>query len=463
MTGIEVHNWGGDVYSYPAVVVTPESVDDLVAIMKDKERYPSPVRAVGSNHSTTRCGAADRGTLVVMKKFTKILEVGEDTVAAQAGALYIDVTEHLERKGKQFFVNIELGNLTMGSACTSATKDASMPGEMGQVNSYAVVIKMVNAKGELVEFNENSPELLQMARSSYGLIGIVYECRFRIRKLRPMAVYHENYGLDEFIERLPELKARNQSMMFYLYPHEEKISVEYRRYHDGSRFSRRWVWRLRNWAWKTFAPFYGSLVNQYVPWPGMRSWLADFLNVGTRLVLRFVLHGNDTSPSAQMIRYPEVSGPSKYTFSIWAFPEESYPEALRNYFRFCKEHYRKYKFRCDLLNVGYRIAGDQGSFLSYSFNGPVMTLDPVATGGLGWDEFLRAYNEFCSDHGGVPLFNQTKWITPAQATRAFGDRIEKFRGYVEKHDPDGRLLNMYFRELIADNAISSAWPSYVRP
>lgn len=445
---IEVQNWGGDVYSYPTVVVTPESVEEIVAVMKDKERYPSPVRAVGSNHSTTQCGVADGGTLVVMKNLSKILAVGEDSVTAQAGAFYIDVGERLEKMGKQFFVNIELGNLTMGSACTCATKDASMRGEMGQVNSYAVVIKMVGAKGELLEFSDNDPELLQMARSSYGLIGIVYECTFRIQALRPMSVYHENYNLSDFVEKLPELKSRNQSMMFYLYPHDDKISVEYRQYHDGSRFSRRWVWRLRNWAWKTFAPFYGSVVTRHVPWPGLRSRLADLLNIGTRLVLRFFLHGHDTSPSAQMIRYPEVSGASKYTFSIWAFAEERYPEALRDYFRFCKDHYRKYKFRCDLLNVGYRIAGDQGSLLSYSFDGPVMTLDPVATGALGWDEFLRAYNQFCSDHGGAPLFNQTKWIMPEQAKKAFGGRIEKFRHYMECYDPEERLLNRYFRELL---------------
>jgi FAD binding domain len=446
MTRIEVHNWGKDVYSYPAAVVTPESLEELVAIMKDKDKYPAPVRAVGSNHSTTRCGVADGGTMVVMKKFNKILEVAESTVTAQAGALYINVNEHLEKQGKQLFVNVELGNLTMGSASTGGTKDASMPGEMGQVCSHAVVIKMVGASGELLEFNENDPALLQMARSSYGLIGIVYECTFRIQRLRPMSVYHESYDVEEFVHRLPVLKARNHSMMFYLFPHDDKVTVEFRHYHEGDRFSRRWVWAVRNWAWKSFAPFYGRVVSKYVVWLGLRYWLVDRLSWVTRVVLTFIVRGQDTSPSAQMIRYPEVSGLSKYTFSIWAFSEDAYPEALRGYFQFCKDYYRKYKFRCDLPNVGYRIAKDQGSLFSYSFNGTVMTLDPVATGALGWDEFLRAYNVFCSGRGGVPLFNQTKWITPVQARKAFGERIAKIRGFLEKYDPERRMLNDYFRE-----------------
>jgi FAD/FMN-containing dehydrogenase len=82
MARIEVYNWGKDVYSSPAAVVAPESLEELIAIMKDKEKYPAPVRAVGSNHSTTRCGVADGGTMVVMTRFDKILEVAESTVTA---------------------------------------------------------------------------------------------------------------------------------------------------------------------------------------------------------------------------------------------------------------------------------------------------------------------------------------------------------------------------------------------
>ncbi|MDA9983153.1 FAD-linked oxidase [Gammaproteobacteria bacterium] len=349
------------------------------------------------------------------------------------------------------FVNVELGNLTLGSACTGGTKDASMPGEVGQVCSYAVNIKMVSANGELIEFNEGDPDALQLARSSYGLFGIVYEVTFRIQKLRPMAIHHENYEVEEFIRKLPELKSRGESMMLYLFPHEDKVTVEYRKYGDGCKISKRWVWKVRNWVWKTFAPLFSWFVSKYVPWSGLRYWLVDRLNGITRWVQKAFLQGEQTSPAAQMIRYPEKSGRSAYTFSIWTFPEEDYPDLLRSYFRFCKDYYRKYDWRCDMLNVGYRIAEDRGSLFSYSYNGTVLTLDPVSSGNHGWNEFLRAYNEFCSNKGGTPLFNQTKWITPRQARKAFGDRIDQFRGAIEKYDPEQRMLNAYFRERFVEN------------
>ena len=189
--GVEVTNWEGSITSYPSVVTHPSTVEDIISIMKDAEKYPSPVRAVGSNHSTTRCGVADGGTVVIMRNMDRILEIDSDTVTVEAGALYIDVAQELQKHGLQFYVNVELGNLTMGSGACGGTKDASMPGEFGQVCSYAIGIKMVTPSGELFEVTEDQPELLQIMRSSYGLFGIIYEVTFRVRLLRPLAVHHE--------------------------------------------------------------------------------------------------------------------------------------------------------------------------------------------------------------------------------------------------------------------------------
>ena len=71
------------------------------------------------------------------------------------------------------------------------------------------------------------------------------------------------------------------------------------------------------------------------------------------------------------------------------------------------------------------------------------------TGPLGWETFLTAFNDFCSEHHGVPQFNQTKWITRHQARKAFGVRLEQFEQERRGLDPKGRLLNEYFREKLS--------------
>ena len=370
-----MHNWFGNITSFPQVVVEPRNVQDLIMIMKDTAAYPSPVRAVGSNHSTTACGVADDGPLVVMRQMNRILSIGPDTVTAEAGALYIDVAKVLQRRHLQFFVNTEIGSLSMGSAACCGTKDASMPGEFGQVCSYAIAMKMVTPSGEVVEVTEEQPEFLQAMRSSYGLFGIVYEVTFRVKPLRSMAVHRRTYRLDTFERELPALKARGESIMMYINPFINKITVEFRRDRDDQdpRQASSWQWRLRNYAWGTLGPYVSYLATTYIPVKGLRYLVIDRFHQFINFVLALVMRGKNTLPTDQVIRYPEKSTNSRYIFSIWAFPEETYMQSLRDYFTFCHDYHRTTGYRVDLPNVGYRINGDTSSLFSYSFNGPVMT------------------------------------------------------------------------------------------
>lgn len=458
MKTAQVHNWFGSITSSPRVVVEVETVEEIVTIVKDSQHYPSPVRAVGSNHSTTACGAADGGTLVVTRKMNRILEIRDDTVTVQAGALYLDVNEELRKHHLQFHVNVELGNLTIGSAATGGTKDASFAGEFGQVASYAIAIKLVTPDGEVLEVTTDDPELLQVARSSYGLFGIVYEATFRVRPLAALHVHHETFTLDEFAHQLPALTARGDSMMLYINPFTDSITIEFRHYQETAtdRNLSQWQWKLRDYAWSRLAPLFGFAVTKYVRRPALRAALIDFSSRLIVLALVFIVRGDRTLPQAQQIRYPERSGNSRYTFSIWAFPEESYLACLRAYFEFSREHYRRTGYRINLLSVGYRINADQGSLFSYSYNGTVITFDPVSTGNDGWLPFLEEYNALCSGLGGVPLFNQTNLLTRAQVEQAFGDRLALFGTYRQRFDPDDRLLNDYFRDLIAGSSGSAA-------
>jgi hypothetical protein len=59
------------------------------------------------------------------------------------------------------------------------------------------------------------------------------------------------------------------------------------------------------------------------------------------------------------------------------------------------------------------------------------------------------YNEFCSQHGGTPLFNQTAGLTWEQIDKAFGKHLQRFEPYRQRFDPSARLLNEYFGKLLA--------------
>ncbi len=445
-----VTNWFGDLTSHPKAVVEAASVDDIVAVLKDPGRYPSPVSAIGSNHSTERCGVADGGTVIRTGKLSRILDISGDSVTVEAGAIYVDIAKELEKQGLQFYVNTEIGNLTAGSAACCGTKDGSMPGEFGQVNSYISRVKMVLPSGELLEVSEDQPELLQKVRSSYGTFGVVYETTFRVRPLVPMAVHHETFSIDEFAAQFPSLLERGESLMFYLFPFDGMVTVEFRHYNPGaSGEPNRTIWPLRNYLWATAGPAVCAQAVRDIEIPDIRWGVIDGFNALWRLKLENLICGENTIAGDQIIRYPTDSN-SKYTFSFWAFREESYPAVLSAYFDFSRKYFEDTGYRINMLSVGYRVAQDQSSLLSYTYDGNRITIDPVSTGGADWVTFLGAYNQFCSEHGGAPLMNQTFGLTRPLVQKALGDRLPAFANARQEFDPDGRLLNDYFRDLLAD-------------
>jgi FAD/FMN-containing dehydrogenase len=449
MAANTITNWFGNIVSHPAVVVEANSVDDIVAVMKDPVKYPSPVRAVGSNHSTSACGVADGGTLIQMK-MNSIVNIGAATLTAQADAHHLDLAKALEARGLQFYVNTEIGSLSVGSAACAGTKDASFAGEYGQVGSYVAAIKMVLPDGSLAEIDEyTQPDLMQKVRCSYGLFGVVYEATYKIRPLTPMAVRHETYSLADFVSELPAMKARNESMMLYIFPFADKITVEFRKYNpDATGEPDHAAWAIRNHIWGTSGPKFGYEVEKNISDPKIRYGIIDAFGASWRLTLETIVSSDNTIPGDQIIDYPPVSNDSRYTFSLFAFPEDDYPAAITAFFQFCKDYYAKTGYRSNLLYVGYRIAQDQKSLLSYSWDGPVMTIDPVSTANPGWDAFLTAYNEFCSARNGVPLFNQTAGLTRDIVQKSYGDRLQAMIETRKQYDPQNRLLNNYFRELL---------------
>ena len=451
-----VTNWFGDISSHPAAVADAASVDDVVEILKDPQRYPAPVRSAGSFHSTAGCGAADGGTLVRMNGLNRILGYGPDTVTVQAGAIYIDIAKDLEKHGLQLYVNTEIGNLSAGSAACCGTKDASMPGEFGQVGSYISRLKMVLPDGSIQEIGEDQPEVLQKVRSSYGTFGIVTEVTFRVRPQIPLAVHHETYHIDEFVDRLPELLVSGESIMLYLFPFEDLVTVEFRRYHpEAGGEPDRVVWPLRNYMWATAGPAFCARVEEDVPIPELRYRIVDGFCQLWRFKLENLVKSGNTVAGDQIIRYPSPAGGSKYTFSFWAMPEENYGTILPAFYQFCRKYYETAGYRVNMLCVGYRVLKDRESLLSYSWNGNMITIDPVSTANPGWEKFLPVYNEFCSDHGGVPLLNQTPWLTRAQVEKALGDRWREFGETRRAYDPGNRLLNTYFRDLLGESAQSA--------
>jgi len=91
-----ITNYDGAISATPQQHVRPTSVEELQAILRQPDRYPGPVRAMGSHHSLTPC-AISQGTIVSMAGFDRIVSIDTDamTITAQAGLQLVEAAKVL--------------------------------------------------------------------------------------------------------------------------------------------------------------------------------------------------------------------------------------------------------------------------------------------------------------------------------------------------------------------------------
>jgi FAD/FMN-containing dehydrogenase len=448
-----ISSYDGSIVSTPQQFVHPKSVEELQTILKNRDQYPGPVRAMGSYHSLTPC-ASSPGTIVAMKGLNKIVKIDpvNMTFTAQAGLQMFEAADALRKQNLQFMLNIEIGNMTLGSAACCHTKDALDGVELGQVNSYISGIKWVSPSGTLQEASiEKNPELLPLVRASYGLAGIVYEVTFKVKPLEIVRFDYDVLDVEEVTQdHMSQVIASNQAMVCWTLGRKVVIQTRNR----ATELRHDFLGDSRRFGWSFLAAFTGRAIRQHSLSPALTTVVEDLgssIELGFYQLLSktggFTLYDPDKT-----INYTKTPESARYAFTFWAFPRDNWVKNLNGYIEFAERHFSRHGFRCNMPLGSYFIRQDRSSLLSYTWDGDVISLDPIHAPGerdkAGWEAFLRAFNDWAHERGGVPLLNQSPFVTKAQVISAYGDRWTKLSDWVRSIDPDRRMVNEFFSELL---------------
>jgi FAD/FMN-containing dehydrogenase len=448
-----ITNYDGGIVTNPQQHVHPKSVQELQEILRNRTKYPSPVRAMGSNHSLTPC-AASTGTVVSMDGFTKIVKIdtAKKTLTAQAGLQLVDAAAALRKKDLQFMLNIEIGNITLGSAACCQTKDSLDGVELGQVNSYVTAIKWVSPSGELMEASESTnPELLPFIRASYGLAGIVYEVTFTLKPLEIIAFDYDVHDVEDLKESTIK-KAISSNQSIVLWTIGDDIVIQSR--NKARKLKHEWLADAREYGWNFLAAYTGRGLRDRLGGTGLGR-IKERLGSGVELAFYrllsagggFTLHGPDKT-----INYSKTPQSARYAFTFWAFPRADYVKNIKDYVKWADAYYERTKFRCNMPLGSYFIRKDRSSLLSYTWDGDIISLDPIHAPSDrepdAWPTFLKAFNQWAYERGGIPLLNQSPFVTKAHVVRAYGDRWKKLGDWLRTVDPDRRMVNEFFAELL---------------
>ncbi len=450
----QIVNYDGSITASPQQLVYPQSVEEIQAVLRDTVGYPSPLRAVGSYHSLTPCASSD-GTMVNMSRMTAIVNIDavNMTFTAQAGLQFIEASKALRAHGLQFMTNIEIGNMTLGSAACCHTKDALDGIEFGQVNSYVTSVKWVTPSGDLAEASEAaSPDLLRMVRGSHGLMGVVYEVTFRIKPIEALHFTYLPRPIGELTQaEVDSLLDKSEGLICWTVGKTCVFQVRERVNDAGILGSLQAA--VRRGLWNFGEAHTGHLIDGFLKNKTLRDAVQDgSFEVAKLLYATLHLFGGITllAPD-KTIDYRNTPSSAKYAFTFWAFPRSQWLDTLRAYLEFADRHFKATGFRCNMPLGAYHVRRDTHSILSYTFDDEVFSIDPIhaSTDDEAWHNFLRAFNGFAAARNGIPLLNQSPFVTRAQVEAAYGQRWLEFSKWVRSMDPTGRMLNPFFADLLS--------------
>src|SRR2546428_11983145 len=133
-----------------------------------------------------------------MKSFDKSeVDRASQRITVGGAVWVVKIRDALRPHGMQTEVTPEIGNATAGSVACGGTKDASIGNGLGQVATTGVGVKMVNPIGEVESITaDEDPDRLFEIRSSYGLLGVIFEVTFRTQPAVTLAYDYRYFRLD---------------------------------------------------------------------------------------------------------------------------------------------------------------------------------------------------------------------------------------------------------------------------
>jgi hypothetical protein len=178
-------NWGLSRTTKPAVYVEPISYADVQAVVRDVERFPTPVHPVGSLLSVTSTIVNDGGTMLCTRKLDEVVglehdDTGRHIVRVQAGCRLKKLDLWLQARGVEIPFQAEIGEATVGSVAVGDTKESSLDGP-GYFSAHVVALTYVDDGGELQTLSDRDGAAFYGFKCSFGLSGIVVECQLEVR------------------------------------------------------------------------------------------------------------------------------------------------------------------------------------------------------------------------------------------------------------------------------------------
>jgi FAD-linked oxidoreductase len=213
-------NWARTVHASPARVLTPQSVEEVSAAVRQAVADGMTLRAAGTGHSFTPLVATD-GVLLRPEGLTGLLRVQGATATVAAGTMLHDVNLALHDRGLAL---ANMGDITVQTVAGAIATGTHGTGRASASLSAQVAgLQVVLADGSVVTCSRTEePELFEAARLGLGAVGVITEVTFDVIPSFLLHAVEEPRRLDDMLEAFDDLAKTNDHFEFFWFPHTDR-------------------------------------------------------------------------------------------------------------------------------------------------------------------------------------------------------------------------------------------------
>ncbi|WP_104662634.1 D-arabinono-1,4-lactone oxidase [Ensifer adhaerens] len=400
-------NWVGNQSCIVRHRGAPDSEAALAQMVREATSSGLNVRCAGSGHSFTPV-ALTSGLHLTLSGMQGVVSIdsGRKRVAVKAGTTINQLGKVLKENGLSLINQGDIDSQALAGALTTGTHGTGA--RLGNMASQIVGMRLVQPDGNILVVDETTPDLLEAARVSVGMLGVISEIT-----LQAMESYNLHEKLwrctfDEMIEQHDELAAKHRHFGFFWCP---------------------------------------------VPESRHCYCLPDTASVSTTDKTSDVCEMKviDITEEAPMergfekIAYSSEIYPIEYVPNFheleYAVPVANGKDAVKAVRKLMLE-----KHPTCIYPIEYRFtAGDTG-WISPFFEQDSITLSVSGEPGTDYWEYLKDVDTILRQYGSRPHWGKLHFLGAEDVTALY-PRAGDFRALRAKVDPEGRFLNDHLQQL----------------
>ncbi|OCO98346.1 MULTISPECIES: D-arabinono-1,4-lactone oxidase [unclassified Ensifer] len=400
-------NWVGNQSCIVRNRGAPESEAALSEMVREATSQGLNVRCAGSGHSFTPV-ALTSGLHLTLSSMQGVVNIDQTRkrVAVKAGATINQLGKVLKSSGLSLINQGDIDSQALAGALTTGTHGTGA--KLGNMASQIVGMRLVQPDGSILVVDETTPDLLEAARVSIGMLGVISEIT-----LQAMDSYNLHERLwrctfDEMIEQHDDLAAKHRHFGFFWCP---------------------------------------------IPESRHCYCLPDTASVSTTdrtsdVCEMKVIDITDAPPMEhgfEKIAYSSEIYPIEYVPNFheleYAVPVAHGKEAVKAVRKLMLE-----KHPTCIYPIEYRFtAGDTG-WISPFYEQDSITLSVSGEPGTDYWEYLKDVDTILRQYGSRPHWGKLHFLGAEDVTALY-PRAADFRALRAKVDPEGRFLNDHLRQL----------------